>query len=161
MSSLIHRHLSRTDQAQADLILAQPVNSSTLASLTQEITGFFIIENHVLRTTEFFRNEENIEELWESVLEKLSGSVRIALAAETDIDNFARMKESLSAFKMTLEVPICRISIVFLHVLIFSKSYSYSTTQLHSLVVIILQQYAGLLEKQFGNKLEEVPDTWS
>ncbi len=91
-------------QAQSDLILASPVNPSTLSSLTQEIIGFFIVENHVLRTTEFFRSEQLIEELWDAVVDKLSSSVEDVLESETETEEFLRVKESLVAFMTTLEV---------------------------------------------------------
>lgn len=80
------------------------MNLTALSALTQEITGFFIIESHVLRTTRNFRNERVIEELWDAVVGRLSLAVEDALKNESEPDVFLRVKECLLGFIMTLEV---------------------------------------------------------
>ncbi|KIL00065.1 hypothetical protein PAXRUDRAFT_8485 [Paxillus rubicundulus Ve08.2h10] len=104
----------------------------------QEISGFFIIESHVLETTSGFRSEREVEELWDAVVARLSSAISSAVAEEKDPDTFLRVKECLAAFVMTLE------------------SYSYSTHSLHSLILVLFERYAGLLEAQSSRKLDEV-----
>lgn len=88
--------------------MPSPLNLSSLPSLTQEITGFFIIEREVLRTTRNFRGERDIDELWESLIGRLSQTVGQCLDKETDPEVFLSVKECLLAFIMTLEVRSLR-----------------------------------------------------
>ncbi|KAF8842725.1 exocyst complex subunit Sec15-like protein [Paxillus ammoniavirescens] len=125
-------------KAQSDLILPTPLSLPSLPALVEEISGFFIIESHVLETTSGFRSEREVEELWDAVVARLSSAISSALAEEKDPDTFLRVKECLAAFVMTLE------------------SYSYSTHSLHSLTLMLFERYAGLLEAQFSRKLDEV-----
>ena len=123
-------------------------------AVTQEIVGFFIIETHVLSTTGNFRSERDVEELWDALLSRLSSAVERALQRETEADSYLRVKEGLIAFVLTLEV-----SLATLHPAIRSKrdqAYSYSTTSLHSFIIVLFERYVSLLEKQFGARFESV-----
>ena len=91
-------------QAQSDLILPFPLNLPALPSLLQEITGFFIIEREVLRTARNFRSERDVDELWTSVIGRLTQAIEQSLDRETDPDQFLLVKESLLSFITTLEV---------------------------------------------------------
>ena len=77
---------------------------TSLPSLTQEITGFFIIEREVLRTTRSFRSERDVDELWVSLVGRLTQAIEGSLNNETDPELFLMVKECLLAFIMTLEV---------------------------------------------------------
>lgn len=72
--------------------------------MTQEITGFFIVETHVLNTTDTFRSEPEVEELWDALVSRLNAAVQWALKSEVDPNEFLKVKEYLIAFTMTLEV---------------------------------------------------------
>lgn len=91
-------------QAQSDLILPSPLPLASFLSLTQEITGFFIVETHVLRTTGAFRSESEIEELWDALVSRLSAGLQWALKSEVDPNEFLKVKECLIGFIITLEV---------------------------------------------------------
>lgn len=93
-------------QIQSDLILPIPLPLASLSAVTQEISGFFIVETHVLETTGTFRSEREVEELWEGVVSRLTIAVQSSLRAESDPDSFLRVKECLIGFIMTLEVHI-------------------------------------------------------
>ncbi|KIK29291.1 hypothetical protein PISMIDRAFT_27231 [Pisolithus microcarpus 441] len=125
-------------KAQSDLILPLTLPLASLPDVVQEICGFFIIESHVLETTSGFRSEQEIEELWDVVVARLTCAVRSALTEEKDPDSFLRVKECLISFVMTLE------------------SYSYSTQPLHTLMLALFEKFADQLESQCGQKLEEV-----
>lgn len=66
--------------------------------------GFFIIETHVLSTTGNFRSERDVEELWDALVGRLCATVERVLQHELEADSYLRVKESLIAFVMTLEV---------------------------------------------------------
>ena len=91
-------------QAQSDLILPFPLNLPALPSLLQEITGFFIIEREVLSNARNFRSERDVDELWTSVIGRLTQAIEQSLDRETDPDQFLLVKESLLSFITTLEV---------------------------------------------------------
>ena len=57
-----------------------------------------------METTSGFRSEQEVEELWDAVIARLSSAIRDVLAGERDPDTFLRVKECLIAFVMTLEV---------------------------------------------------------
>lgn len=98
--------LTKLLQAQSDLILPSPLNLSSLPTLVQEITGFFIVEKEVLRTARNFRSERDVDELWASVIGRLTQAIEQSLDKEIDPDQFLLVKESLLSFIMTLEVRI-------------------------------------------------------
>jgi exocyst complex component 6 len=93
-------------QAQSTLILPFPIPLPQLQSLIQEVTGFFIVEYHVLRTTRGFRSEREVEELWDGTVHRLSDGIDSALENEKVVapDVFLRVKESVLAFITTMEV---------------------------------------------------------
>jgi len=91
-------------KTQSTLILSSALALQSLPVLTQEITGFFISETHVLRTTRGFRTKSEVEELWEGVVTRLNSSVSSALERESDPDIFLAVKECLLGFIMTMEV---------------------------------------------------------
>ena len=91
-------------QAQSDLILPTPLPLASISPLTQEISGFFIVESHVLETTGTFRSPREVEELWDALVARLTTAIEDALRRETDPEVFLKVKESLLSFIMTLEV---------------------------------------------------------
>ncbi|KAF7291070.1 Rsec15 protein [Mycena chlorophos] len=125
-------------KAQSDLILPNPLPLSSLPSLIQEISGFFIIETHVLQTTGNFRSERDVEELWDGLLALLTMGIENALRTETDPDSFLSVKESLLSFIVTLE------------------SSNYSTLSLHSFIIVLFEKYARLLETQFNKRFDNI-----
>ncbi|KAJ3854517.1 rsec15 [Lentinula lateritia] len=134
--------LQRSYQAdrkiQSDLILPMPLPLGSLPAVTQEISGYFIVETHVLETTGTFRSGREVEELWEGVVSRLTVAVQSALRPETDPDSFLRVKECLIGFITTLESPL------------------YSTTSLHSFIIVLFEKYAQLLEKQFSKRFDDI-----
>ncbi|KAG2013848.1 rsec15 [Coprinopsis cinerea AmutBmut pab1-1] len=125
-------------KAQSDLILPNPLPLQSLSVLTQEISGFFIVESHVLETTGTFRSQRDVEELWDALVTRLTTAVEDALRNENDPDTFLRVKESLLTFIMTLE------------------SYSFSTTALQKFILVLFEKYAQLLESQFSTRFEQI-----
>jgi hypothetical protein len=91
-------------KTQSTLILSSQLSLQSLSDLTEEITGFFIAETHILQNTRGFRSPREVDELWEGVLERLKSSVASELEAESDPEAFLKVKECLLAFTVTMEV---------------------------------------------------------
>ncbi|KZS98038.1 exocyst complex component sec15 subunit [Sistotremastrum niveocremeum HHB9708] len=125
-------------KAQATLILPTMLQLSSLSTLLQEVAGFFIVENHVLRTSRGFRSERTIEELWEEALRRVSEGVQDALARETDLNMFLKVKDCLSGFGMTM------------------SGYGFSTQSLHSTVLSLFEKYVKPLEREYAAILENL-----
>ena len=100
----LQRSYQADRKTQSTLILSSQLSLASLPDLTQEITGFFIAETHVLQNTRGFRSQREVDELWEGVLERLKSSVASELETEFDPDVFLRVKECLLAFTVTMEV---------------------------------------------------------
>ncbi|KAF9268155.1 exocyst complex component, sec15 subunit [Marasmius fiardii PR-910] len=125
-------------KAQSDLILPTPLPLGSLPSITEQISGFFIVETHVLETTGTFRSEREVEELWEGVVSRLTSSIESALARETDPDSFLRVKECLIGFIVSLESPL------------------YPTNAFHSFIIVLFEKYTKLLESQFNRRFDGI-----
>ncbi|KAG6879204.1 hypothetical protein C0992_004443 [Termitomyces sp. T32_za158] len=132
----LQRSYQADRKAQSDLILPTPLPLAFLPQLTQEISGFFIVETHVLETTTSFRSERDVEELWDSLVAGLTSSITNALQTEKNPDEYLRVKECLLSFIMTLETS------------------SYSTDTLQSFILLLFERYAKLLEAQFSRHFE-------
>ncbi|CAG7848707.1 SubName: Full=Related to secretory pathway protein (Exocyst complex protein Sec15) {ECO:0000313/EMBL:CCA69070.1} [Serendipita indica DSM 11827] len=128
-------------KTQSTLILSSQMSLQSLADLTEEITGFFIAETHVLQNTRGFRSQREVDELWEGVLERLNSSVASELETESDPEVFLGVKESLLAFTMTME------------------GYGYDCQRLHDLILLLFGSYASLLEKQYETIVQEDDNT--
>ncbi|KAF8663498.1 hypothetical protein AX16_001066 [Volvariella volvacea WC 439] len=134
----LQRSYQADRKAQSNLILPSPLPLVSLPSLLQEISGFFIVEHHVLATTGTFRSERDVEELWDSLVVGLVAAIKFSLHTETDPEVFMKVKETLISFIMTLE------------------AYSYSTSSLHSYLLALFERHARLLETQFSRIFESI-----
>jgi hypothetical protein len=98
-------------QAQAFLLLSQtsslsPFSLSALSALLEEIVGFFLIESHLLRTTNSFRSEQDVEDLWDGMCERVIRIVDDGLAGCEDPETFLGTKFKILTFVQTLEVSL-------------------------------------------------------
>jgi hypothetical protein len=96
-------------QAQAYLLLSQtasltPFSLPALSALLEEIVGFFLIESHVVRTTNSFRAEQDVEDLWDGMCERVVRIVHEGLAECEDPEIFLGTKFKVLTFVQTLEV---------------------------------------------------------
>ncbi|OJT10367.1 Exocyst complex component 6 [Trametes pubescens] len=134
----IRRSYQADRKAQSDLIIPEPLPIPSLSSITQEIVGYFIVENHVLNTTGSFRSEREVEDLWDALISRLSNAVEDALRNEKDPDTYLKVKEALLGSVMTLE------------------AYSYSTGSIHSVILRLFEKYVSILETKFGKRFESI-----
>lgn len=58
----------------------------------------------MLETTGTFRSPRDVEELWDALAQRLTSGIEFSLQREIDPEGFLKVKESLLAFIMTLEV---------------------------------------------------------
>lgn len=99
-------------QAQAGLLLSStsslnPFSLPALTTLLEEIVGFFLIESHVLRTTNSFRSEQDVEDLWNGMCERVVKIVDEGLAGCEEAEVFLGTKFKVLTFVQTLEVRVC------------------------------------------------------
>ncbi|POY70555.1 hypothetical protein BMF94_6469 [Rhodotorula taiwanensis] len=130
-------------RAQAGLLLSStssltPFSLSALSALLEEIVGFFLIESHVLRTTNSFRSEQDVEDLWDEMCERVVRIVDEGLAACQEAEVFLGTKFKILTFVQTLE------------------GYGYSVSHLNSLLLTLFERYSQLLQRTFSADFEKI-----
>ncbi|KAL8278923.1 hypothetical protein RQP46_008592 [Phenoliferia psychrophenolica] len=130
-------------RAQAFLLLSQtasltPFSLSALSALLEEIVGFFLIESHVLKTTNSFRSEQDVEDLWDGMCERVVRIVDEGLGGCEDPEAFLGTKFKVLTFVQTLE------------------GYGYSVNQLNNLLLTLFERYSELLQRKFSGDFEQI-----
>ncbi|GAA5981050.1 hypothetical protein JCM10908_003964 [Rhodotorula pacifica] len=130
-------------RAQAGLLLSStssltPFSLSALSALLEEIVGFFLIESHVLRTTNSFRSEGDVEDLWDEMCERVVRIVDEGLAGCQEAEVFLGTKFKILTFVQTLE------------------GYGYSVSHLNSLLLTLFERYSQLLQRTFSADFEKI-----
>ncbi|SCZ91409.1 BZ3500_MvSof-1268-A1-R1_Chr1-2g01390 [Microbotryum saponariae] len=130
-------------RAQAELLLSQtsslsPFSLPALSLLLEEIVGFFLIESHVLHTTNSFRSEQDVEDLWDGMCERVVKIVDEGLANCEDPEVFLGTKLKVLTFVQTLE------------------GYGYSVNQLNNLLLTLFERYSQLLQRKFSGDFEQI-----
>jgi len=133
-------------RAQAHLILASMSGNTSgssaftldsLSALFEQIVGFFIIETQILRTTKAFRDENDVDSLWQELSDRIVRIVRLGLMDCSDIDLLLGVKTKLLLFSQTME------------------SYDYPVSQFHDLLGSFATEYTELLFKKFSQEFEQ------
>jgi len=70
----------------------------------QELVGFFIIENHVLRTMPDFRSQADVDELWNEMCRRIVDIMGQGLKGCGEPEVFLQSKTEVLLFVQTLEV---------------------------------------------------------
>ncbi|BGP28404.1 Rab GTPase-binding exocyst subunit S15 [Rhodotorula toruloides] len=130
-------------RAQAGLLLSStsslnPFSLPALSTLLEEIVGFFLIESHVLRTTNSFRSEQDVEDLWNEMCERVVKIVDEGLAGCEEAEVFLGTKFKILTFVQTLE------------------GYGYSVSHLNSLLLTLFERYSQLLQRTFSADFEKI-----
>ena len=79
---------------------------STLPLLMQELVGFFIIEDHVLRTMPDFRSQRDVDKLWDEMCKRIVDIMGLGLKGCGEPDVFLQSKTEVLLFVQTLEVSL-------------------------------------------------------
>ncbi|CEQ38819.1 SPOSA6832_00274, partial [Sporobolomyces salmonicolor] len=132
-------------RAQAFLLLSStssltPFSLPALSALLEEIVGFFLIESHVLKTTKSFRSEQDVEDLWDGMCERVVEIVDQGLKGEEDPEVFLGTKFKVLTFVQTLE------------------GYGYSVNHLNNLLLTLFERYSQLLQRKFSGDFEQKPN---
>lgn len=97
-------------RAQASLMLTStnlsPLTPKSLSELLDEMTGFFIIENNVFKTTNGFRSEQQVDELWDGMVDMLVTTLDEELRKTKEVEVYLEAKLKLVAFSQTMEVRL-------------------------------------------------------
>lgn len=129
-------------RAQAHLILASMPNSNPilldqLSDLTEQIVGFLIIETQVLKTTKGFRDENDVDGLWEEMSERVVQIVREGLKDSKDPDLLLGVRNKLLLFSQTLE------------------AYEFNVNPFYALLTDLSKDYTGSLYRQLSVDFEQ------
>ncbi|KAI9269850.1 exocyst complex subunit Sec15-like-domain-containing protein [Sporodiniella umbellata] len=134
---------SEDRRAQANLALSTPINLrdgnlTTFETLLEDIVGFFIIEHMILHNTTEFRNQTEVDGLWEMVTGKVILVVSESLKGCKDPKLFLRIKFLLLMFIQTLE------------------GFDYSVKPLQETLLTLFQRYSELLINQYSEVMEKI-----
>lgn len=72
----------------------------------EDLVGFFIIEQHVLKTTRTFRTAREVDQLWDEMSIAIVQVVSDGLKGCEDSNTFLAVKLSILRFEQTLEVSV-------------------------------------------------------
>ncbi|KAH7105359.1 exocyst complex component, sec15 subunit [Auriculariales sp. MPI-PUGE-AT-0066] len=98
----LQRNYQADRKSQSTLIFSTSFRIGLLSSITDQIAGFFIVENHVLCSTRGFRSERDIDELWDGVVAKLAEAVKDSLESETDPDGYSFAPQKIHGLILVL-----------------------------------------------------------
>ncbi|XP_048745103.1 exocyst complex component 6B isoform X3 [Ostrea edulis] len=127
---------------QARLSLQPPSNMhesiENFKRYFHDIVGFFVVEDHILSTTQGLVNRAYMDELWEMSVSKLAASLRTSAAS---------CKES----EMMLDIK--KLIVLFCHTL---RGYGFSVGHLLELLLEMRDQYSDILTRQWVDIFNEI-----
>nr|XP_057922038.1 exocyst complex component 6B [Doryrhamphus excisus] len=105
-----------------------------------QIVGFFVVEDHVLHTTQGLVNRAYVEELWELALSKIVAALRTHSSYCDDPDLVLDLKNLIVLFADTLQ------------------GYGFPVTQLFDMLLEMREQYGEILLKRWNITFRQVLD---
>ncbi|XP_051997897.1 exocyst complex component 6B-like isoform X2 [Xyrauchen texanus] len=131
-------------QKQARLVLQPHSNMhETLEGYRRyfnQIVGFFVVEDHVLHTTQGLVNSAYVEELWELALSKTIAALRTHSSYCTDPDLILDLKNLIVLFADTLQ------------------GYGFPVNQLFDMLLEMRDQYGEILLKKWNQSFRHILD---
>ena len=96
-------------KSQANLVLSQSFtlregNEKGFETFLHDIVGFFVVEYVIVHSTQDFRSQTEVDNLWDSVITKVVKIIAESLDECHDPNLFLQIKFSLFTFIQTLEV---------------------------------------------------------
>nr|XP_022341988.1 exocyst complex component 6B-like isoform X3 [Crassostrea virginica]XP_022341989.1 exocyst complex component 6B-like isoform X4 [Crassostrea virginica] len=129
---------------QARLSLQPPSNMhesiENFKRYFHDIVGFFVVEDHILSTTQGLVNRAYMDELWEMSVSKLAASLRTSAASCKESD-------------MMLDIK--KLIVLFCHTL---RGYGFSVGHLLELLLEMRDQYSDILTRQWVDIFNEIFD---
>ncbi|CAL1545201.1 unnamed protein product [Lymnaea stagnalis] len=151
---------------QARLSLQPPSNMHESLDLFKkyfhDIIGFFVVEDHILHTTQGLVTRSHMDELWEKAVEKLSGTLRstwekqleyfqengevtsIVSEDSSNLEENEYQEQSCKLANLMLEVK--KLIVLFCHTL---KGYGFSVGRLLELLLEMRDRYSVILSDQW------------
>ncbi|XP_077356155.1 exocyst complex component 6B isoform X2 [Festucalex cinctus] len=105
-----------------------------------QIVGFFVVEDHVLHTTQGLVNRAYVEELWELALSKIVAALRTHSSYCDDPDLVLDLKNLIVLFADTLQ------------------GYGFPVSQLFDMLLEMREQYSEILLKRWNVTFRQVLD---
>ncbi|XP_030635719.1 exocyst complex component 6B isoform X2 [Chanos chanos] len=105
-----------------------------------QIVGFFVVEDHVLHTTQGLVNRAYVEELWELALSKTIAALRTHSSYCTDPDLILDLKNLTVLFTDTLQ------------------GYGFPVNQLFDMLLEMRDQYGEMLLKKWNQSFRQILD---
>ncbi|XP_023265100.1 exocyst complex component 6B-like isoform X2 [Seriola lalandi dorsalis] len=105
-----------------------------------QIVGFFVVEDHVLHTTQGLVNRAYVEELWELALSKIVAALRTHSSYCDDPDLVLDLKNLIVLFADTLQ------------------GYGFPVSQLFDMLLEMREQYGEILLKKWNITFRQVLD---
>ncbi|CAG8434342.1 1359_t:CDS:10 [Diversispora eburnea] len=129
-------------KAQANLVLSQSFtlrenDEKGFEAFLQEIVGFFVIEHVIVHSTQNFRSQSEVDNLWENVIAKVVKIVSESLDDCYDPVLFQKIKISLFTFIQTLE------------------DYGYNINSFTDLILTVFQRYSDMLKRKFSEDFHQ------
>ncbi|RHZ47096.1 hypothetical protein Glove_593g29 [Diversispora epigaea] len=129
-------------KAQANLVLSQSFtlrenDEKGFEAFLQEIVGFFVIEHVIVHSTQNFRSQSEVDNLWENVIAKVVKIVSESLDDCYDPILFQKIKFCLFTFIQTLE------------------DYGYNVNSFTDLILTVFQRYSEMLKHKFSEDFHQ------
>ncbi|XP_065104847.1 exocyst complex component 6B isoform X1 [Paramisgurnus dabryanus] len=105
-----------------------------------QIVGFFVVEDHILHTTQGLVNRAYVEELWELALSKTIAALRTHSSYCTDPDLILDLKHLIVLFADTLQ------------------GYGFPVNQLFDMLLEMRDQYGEILLKKWNQSFRQILD---
>ncbi|PKC06061.1 exocyst complex subunit Sec15-like protein [Rhizophagus irregularis] len=123
-------------RSQANLVLSQSFtlregNEKGFEAFLQDIVGFFVVEYVIVHSTQNFRSQTEVDNLWDSVIAKVVKIITESLDECHDPNLFLQIKFSLFTFIQTLE------------------DYGYNVHAFTDLILTVFQRYSDMLKQRF------------
>uniref|UniRef100_A0A8D9FF77 Exocyst complex component n=2 Tax=Cacopsylla melanoneura TaxID=428564 RepID=A0A8D9FF77_9HEMI len=129
-------------QEQARLVLQPPPNMheniASYKTYVHNVVGFFVVEDHVLNTTDNLISRAYLDQHWESALSKISNALRTQSAYCTDPTLLLHIKDLIMLFITTL------------------RNYGYSVNQLFDLLHELGDHYNEVLMQRWVQVFREL-----
>ncbi|CAG8604575.1 6893_t:CDS:10 [Acaulospora morrowiae] len=129
-------------KAQANLVLSQSFtlresNEKGFEAFLQEIVGFFVIEHVIVHSTQNFRSQSEVDNLWDAVISKVVKISAESLEDCHDPELFQKIKFSLFTFIQTLE------------------DYGFNVHSFTDLILTVFQKYSDMLKRKFSEDFHQ------
>lgn len=104
---------------------------SEVESVVQNVAGFFIVDRIVSRRIQSLRSYKAVDDLWESVNQKLTTLMNNLMKNLTEVDTFTSLKKLLGSFLYTMQ------------------SFGFNTSGLERVILSLFQRYSLVLQESF------------